>query len=785
MREALEDLSCQPEHILHIGDNENADINPANSLNMNTHFVKKIVDTFIEEDFRVKNLLKVCGENLDTSIFIALTAYFYLKNNINNKALEETNYFKYIGYMLGGPLGYQYVSWIANSCKKKNINDIVFVARDGYSLSAITSILFPELNSVYVYAPRKLSLGISLDYDKNNFDQVVTVSQFYQKALNHEISANDLNFPVKELEQEFINTHYDEILTVREEFKNEYLEYLKDIHFNKENFALVDTATLWGTVSRLFTSLYPNARINSYYWRLNEPFNKGDLSIEFFDNKNESKPLVKPYDIIEFLFTAPEPSVSIIKNKQPVYKPQTEAEHRRNKLYPFICEGITEFAQDVKNIFGNESIDFSKKMSFNWVNLFLKNPNQNDLYFFQDIKHAGDINHSQYQLLFKDWYKNISLPLNNTEETLKPFSNKNNIPIIFASSNYFVPFMVVALSSLIKKSSPVNNYDIFILHTDIDKQHQKRLKALAQNNVSIRFINLNTYIEKYKHLMYIRDRMSISTYFRFFIPTIFKNFNKCVWLDSDIIVNKDIAELYSIDIKKNFAAACTEFGVQRLLYTNDTKEGQWRKYIRSTLNLSDATNYFSAGVMILNIEELSKFDFTTECFKRLQNITNPYCYDQDVLNSLFENKIVPLTANWNFPWNLGIKYPQFRQELPENIVKQYDIAMSEPYIIHYCGMHKPWNHTNHYLADFWWKYAKESQFYEELMTYIYATKAENSKVQSNLRYLLNLSHRYYKIRLNYYRCKILQNISFGKKKEHYKNKKNSLKSQIRTIRDLK
>lgn len=784
----LEDLSCNPADILHIGDNENADIKPAKSLNINTHFVPKIIDAFFEKNVRAKLLPKICGDKLETSIFIALTAYFYFKNNINSKDLEETNYFKYIGYMLGGPLAYQYVSWIADSCKKKSINDIVFVARDGYSLSAVTSILFPELNSVYVYAPRKLSLGISLDYDKNNQDQVVTVSRFYKEYLKQEINPNDLNFPLMKEEQKFINTHYDEILQARETFKAEYLEYLEDIKFNKKKFALVDTATLWGTVSRLFTSLYPDANINSYYWRLNEPFNKGKLKIEFFDNKNESKALVRPYDIIEFLFTAPEPSVSIIKDKKPVYKKQTEAEAKRNNLYPYIYEGITNFAQDVLDIFGGEVITFSKNLVFNWVNIFLNNPDNNDLYFFQDVKHAGDINHSQYKLLFKDWYKNISLPLSKehkANEVPEPFAQKNNIPIILASSNYFVPFLGVALNSLIKTSSPVNNYDIFILHTDIDKQHQKRLKVLEKNNVSIRFIDVNPYIAEYKHLMYTRERMSISTYFRFFIPTIFKNFNKCVWLDSDIIVNKDIAELYKINIENYYGAACTEFGVQRLLYTNVTREGAWRDYIRSQLNLSDATKYFSAGIMLWNIEELSKFDFTTECFNRLQNIPNPYCYDQDVLNSLFENKVLPLDANWNLPWNLEIKYPQIRQELSEELIKQYDAALEVPYIVHYCGMHKPWNYPNHYLADFWWKHAKESDFYEEILSYIFANKNDSSKERYYLKTLINFSHNYYKICLNYYRCKILKSISFGKRKEHYKNKRNLLKSQIRAIRDLK
>lgn len=805
----LNDLKCSAKSILHIGDNQKKDIEAAEKLGLKAHFVPKLVDYYLEKSNRANALFTIFSKDLDASILVSMMAYYSVKNGLLDDVLDEEKYFNSIGYLLGGSLAYQFLVWIGQECKKNKIQNILFVARDGYSLSKMMNIINPEFVSKYVYAPRKLSLSLSMGFNENSLDQVHCVANFYKKEMDVKITKNNENFPVLNRDLEFIHENSFEISKIREKYIKDYISYMKSLNIDLDKFAVVDTATLWATCTRLFSTIFPKAEIYSYFWRENMSFDKKDMKIYFFDDKKESHSLVLPYDIVEFLFTAPEPSVSVIKNNKPVYNEVTEYEKIRNKLYPFVSDGILGFAYDIKKLFPDIEVLFSKNMVFNWMKVYMNTPSNNDLYFFQKVKHAGDVNHSSYKMLFPLWYRNKTLPIYKNcadDEFPRPFSNKNNIPIICAASNGMAIMLGVAISSLKEHSNPNNNYDIFVLHTDIDQSHQLRLLNLQNKNISIRFIDMNDYVNKYKNLMVIRNRMSISTYFRFFIPTIFKHYKKCLWLDADILVRRDVAELFNVNVDNYFAAACTEFGVQRLLYTNDRQEGNWRTYVREQLSLHDATKYFSAGIMVWNIEKISKFDFLKMCFEKLATIPNPYTYDQDVLNHLFQGNVLKLDAKWNMPWNLGIKYPSYWDELPEALVDEYQQAYLNPCIIHYCGAHKPWYFLNHPLADVWWSYARKTEFYEEIVSYKYATKSmgdvnvlkremidvhfpninNHFAGQDNELKLLFVNENIAKFILKKFYYKLRLVLAFSKKKkDKYKQKYGKIKTLLKEARKQK
>ena len=74
-------------------------------------------------------------------------------------------------------------------------------------------------------------------------------------------------------------------------------------------------------------------------------------------------------------------------------------------------------------------------------------------------------------------------------------------------------------------------------------------------NISIEFVDLNYYIDSIKEKLYTRDYYSKATYFRLFLPNLYPQYDKVLYLDSDIILNDDIAKLYNINIKDNLLGA--------------------------------------------------------------------------------------------------------------------------------------------------------------------------------------------------------------------------------------
>ena len=75
---------------------------------------------------------------------------------------------------------------------------------------------------------------------------------------------------------------------------------------------------------------------------------------------------------------------------------------------------------------------------------------------------------------------------------------------------------------------------------------------------------MNYYIEKVKDKLYTRDYYTKTTYFRLFIPDLYPQYDKVLYLDSDIVVLGDIAELYNTNIKGNLVAAVPDDSVQTI-----------------------------------------------------------------------------------------------------------------------------------------------------------------------------------------------------------------------------
>ena len=139
---------------------------------------------------------------------------------------------------------------------------------------------------------------------------------------------------------------------------------------------------------------------------------------------------------------------------------------------------------------------------------------------------------------------------------------KKIIPIFFAIDDGYIPFFAVALKSLIENSSKENMYVIKVLYVNISEENQARIKKFEQENVSIEFVNLNYYINKVKDQLYTRDYYTQSTYFRLFIPELYPQYDKALYLDGDIVVLSDVANLYNIDLGDNLVAATPDGAVQ-------------------------------------------------------------------------------------------------------------------------------------------------------------------------------------------------------------------------------
>lgn len=262
------------------------------------------------------------------------------------------------------------------------------------------------------------------------------------------------------------------------------------------------------------------------------------------------------------------------------------------------------------------------------------------------------------------------------------------IPIFFSTDDNYIPYLDVAVSSLIANASKEFNYRIIILNTGLNESNIDKIKQNEREKFKIDFVDISADVEKIKSKLKNVYHFSIVTYYRLFIASLFPQYGKVIYLDCDLVVLGDISELYHTELGDNILGACPEQFVQ------NTKE--FRAYAAEALGV-DPDGYVNAGVLLMNLAEFRK-NRIEEKFVRLItehdfDLLDP---DQAYLNYLCFDKIQILSNGWN------------KEPMPL-------ACEGKKNIVHYALYKKPWQYDDVMDGEYFWHYAERSPFYEQIL----------------------------------------------------------------------
>lgn len=273
----------------------------------------------------------------------------------------------------------------------------------------------------------------------------------------------------------------------------------------------------------------------------------------------------------------------------------------------------------------------------------------------------------------------------------REMKNGREIPVFFAVDNGYCPFLAVAIQSLIDNSSADNRYLIKILNTDISNENKRRIAKYERDNVDIEFVDLNYYIQKVKDKLYTRDYYSKTTYFRLFLPNLYPQYDKVLYLDSDIVILDDIAKLYNIEPGTDLVAAAPDDIIQ----FNEV----FQVYAEKVVGVADYRRYFNAGVLLMNLHEMRRFRFQEKFIYSLDRITFAVAQDQDYLNRLCKGRVKLIERTWN------------RMPIEDSKIRTEDVKL-----VHYNLAFKPWHFEDILYKEFFWLYAQETEFFDEIQS---------------------------------------------------------------------
>lgn len=304
---------------------------------------------------------------------------------------------------------------------------------------------------------------------------------------------------------------------------------------------------------------------------------------------------------------------------------------------------------------------------------------------------------------------------------------KHAIPIVLSANNEFVPYLSVFIQSIIENSSKQNQYDLVILHTDILEKNRKILKTMLEQhkNFSLRFFNMQEIVQGLS--LFVDQHLSVETYYRLAIQEIMTEYKKVLYLDCDMILLTDVAELYQINVENVYLAATLDVDLAGTMKRDKDR----KEYVKQVLKLKNPYHYFQAGVLVLNLDMFRK-NFTV---KQLFEVAASYQWrqhDQDVLNYLCKGNFILLKGEWNviMNWEEGERSRiKIIADAPMQIYQNYLESRKNPLIVHYAGYQKPWNVPTCDYAEWFWKYAKNTPYYQQLLKRIVQNGNEITYVQ--------------------------------------------------------
>ncbi|MBP5577063.1 MAG: glycosyltransferase family 8 protein [Treponema sp.] len=299
--------------------------------------------------------------------------------------------------------------------------------------------------------------------------------------------------------------------------------------------------------------------------------------------------------------------------------------------------------------------------------------------------------------------------------------------VYISDDNYIIP--TKASVNSIKKSCFDVNIDIYIIAVEVSEKKQKELLALSTNNIKIQLINVKN---EFKDLGQEHKYISKADLFKFKLPYLFENFDKILYVDGDMIMNREFLKIFDYDIHNVYGAFVMDMFVMEV--------GRWHEKLGHE-------KYFNGGMMYLNLAKMREDNISEKLIEYKKNDTCTAFMDQNALNAIMGSKALYIHPKYNFLESYIISKRTFGREYSiKEFADFYGISENEmketfchPAILHLAGRKKAWKSAQALNYDTWIKYVDSADYFEVTCAYIKSLNDDLNELRSDLKKLKNRS----------------------------------------------
>jgi lipopolysaccharide biosynthesis glycosyltransferase len=243
------------------------------------------------------------------------------------------------------------------------------------------------------------------------------------------------------------------------------------------------------------------------------------------------------------------------------------------------------------------------------------------------------------------------------------------IPVLFCTDAIYFQHMGAAIASLLNSNS-LHNFEIFVCSEQRDQAAEEKLLATVSRfgNATLTFIQFS--LGRCREYLCLSQYFTAAAYIRLFLTEFLDpSIRRILYLDGDLIVRKDIQELWETDLKGAFVGVVPE--------PRSIPEG----------SEPSVYPYFNSGVMVVDVDRWRKENVLPPFLEHVKNNPGrlPH-HDQDVLNHVFAGKVRLMDYRWNFQSRWASMEPESFAMNSETFRR----VRRSPYIVHFATKYKPW-----------------------------------------------------------------------------------------------
>ena len=252
------------------------------------------------------------------------------------------------------------------------------------------------------------------------------------------------------------------------------------------------------------------------------------------------------------------------------------------------------------------------------------------------------------------------------------------INIAFCFNDSYTDKVAVTMTSLLVNHKK-EVFDFYLFSSDLSEENIEKL-----NKLKIKYKNFSLHPTKvdaslFNNLKLNIDYISLETYYRYLIADLLPNVDKILYLDGDLIVQKEITSFYQTALDDCYLAGVSDL---------------WAEKTNHKIDLGLKT-YINAGVLLMNLKLIRADNLGQLLIEKTSLLWDKIKYqDQDILNIVCQNRIIEVEDVYNFTMEH---------------VKSDKSKAQKACIIHYTGQKKPWGEKKVRFKSTWKKYAKTTQ----------------------------------------------------------------------------